>query len=151
MLSFFGLGSKKNTTQKNNEKEVLKRIANEKRQREANAAYQRALETYHTLPIVLKNENVQYAKKKGVYNKYGIGRYPYLPLAQYKEFEAEVKSLRNANRLENTRRREEEARRFNEEAESNRRTSDPRPPSPYSGGTRRKRKSKRSRRATRKH
>jgi len=158
MLSFLGFGSKKNTTQKNNEKEVLNRIAKEKRQRESNEAYRKAVETYHTMPIVLKNENVRYAKKKGVYNKYGVGKYPYLALPQYKLFEAELKTLRNANQKENTRRRENEARRFNEEmerlqeeAELNRRGSDPRPPSPYAGGKRKTRKVKRSRRVTRKH
>jgi hypothetical protein len=156
MFSWF---TRKNKA-KNNESNqaVLNRIEKEARQRRANNAYRKAQALYHTMPEVLKNENVKYAKKKGLLEKYGIpsGRpYAALPLAQYKVFEQELKNLRNANRKAmaeekrraneafnaRTRELEEEARQYEEERlRKLTGASDPRSASPTQGGTRRKKR-----------
>ena len=155
---FSWLTRKNKNKNKESEKNVLNRIAKEARQRKANEAYRRAEALYHTMPEVLKVENVNYAKKKGLLEKYGIPRgrpYSTLPLAQYKVFEQELKNLRAANRkaMEEEKRRaneafnartrelEEEARMYEEERmRKGTASSDPRPVSPTQGGTRRKRR-----------
>lgn len=160
MLSFLGFGSKKNTkVNTESEKNVLNRMVKEKRQRSANRAYQEAVYQYHTMPEPLKAANVNYARRKGILNKYQVGKYPSLPLAKYKEFEEELKVLRLANKEEEAERRRREnaanvaeIERLREEAEQYRRgtaASDPRAPSPPFGG-RRTRKQRRRRRTTRK-
>lgn len=155
MFSWFTRKNKPNTTE--SEKNVRNRIAKEARQRRANEAYRRAEVMYHTMPELLKPANVNYAKKKGLLEKYGIppGRpYSTLPLSQYKLFEQELKNLRNANRKAlaeekrranaafnaRTRELEEEAREYEERSRKGTGSSDPRPPSPAGGGTRRKRR-----------
>lgn len=159
MLSFLGFGSKKNEINKGeSEKEILARIAKEKRQMKSNNAYRKAVLAYHTMPEVLKENNVSYAKKKGVLNKYNVGRvgpYSHLPLAQYKELEAELKNLRAANLEEEL--KQKAAENAAEQALINRlrresTASDPRPPSPFQGGKQtRKRKQRKHRKVTRKH
>lgn len=155
---FSWLTRKNKNKNKESEKNVLNRIAKESRQRKANEAYRRALVAYNTMPELVKNENVKYAKKKGLLEKYGIptGRpYSTLPLSQYKVFEQEIKNLRAANKLAlaeekrraneafnaRTRELEEEARDYEEERiRKGTAASDPRPGSPTQGGTRRKRR-----------
>lgn len=158
MFSFFKSKQDPSTPRGETEKEILARLAKERRQRKANEAYRRAIYEYHTMPEVIKNENMSYARKKGILNKYSLGPYHSLPLAAYKEFEQEVKDLRAANA-----RAEAEQRRLNNEAyslkmkelqqeiENERRmsmASDPRPPSPFGGKQTRKRKHRKHRKAT---
>jgi len=159
---FSWLTRKNKTNKANEEKAVLNRIAKEARQRKANEAYRYAQYMYETMPELLKNENLRYAKKKGLLEQYGIvprGPYATLPLAKYKVFEENIKQMRNANKkaeAEERRKEQElfnaETRRLEEEARRMSSASDPRPPSPQGGRqTRRGGRRRRGCRFSRRH
>lgn len=160
MFSFFKTNKTKKTKnqEKESEKEILARIAKESRQRRVNEAERKAFLAYQTIPELIKNANVNYARKKGVLEKYGVGPLPYLSLAKYKEFEQELKNLRaaNARNAAEQKRLNNEAyaskmKEFEQEINNYRRAStasDPLPPSRPSspfGGKRRTRKYRKSR------
>lgn len=167
MLKFLGLA--KADAPKNNTNAMQERLKKEReeknRQIEKNEAYRRAVYQYQTMPIHLKENNVRYARKKNILKYYGLeGKYPALPLANYKLFEEELKTLRAENKAkENERKRLEEEKEkmeleeLKEQIQAERIArirkvsgEDPRPPSPSYGG-KRTRKNRKLKKRTRKH
>ena len=103
MFSFFTRKNKKNAESNAAlQKKAKEEMAKIRKQINIADAEYKAQQFYLKEPIPLKNANVDYARKKeGLLESYGIQKYspfPSLPYYRYKNFEAEVKSLRNKNK-----------------------------------------------------